>query len=155
MAGSILMFDGAYAFLSNFHPSPIFYEGLVFPTNEHFFQAMKTDRRDLWVEFARLGHPREAKKKGRKVLLRPNWGNIKAKVMLYGLRLKFMQRGLVDQLLATGNKDLVEGNWWHDNFWGDCTCSDCTNIPGMNVLGKLEMSLRYEISISPSSMFWQ
>ena len=35
-------FDGEYAFLSNFYESPMTIQGITYPTNEHFFQAMKT-----------------------------------------------------------------------------------------------------------------
>lgn len=35
-------FDGMYKFLSNFYMTPIEYEGLVYPSSEHAFQAAKT-----------------------------------------------------------------------------------------------------------------
>ena len=35
-------FSGKYNFLSNFSNSPIKYEGIVYPTVEHAFQAAKT-----------------------------------------------------------------------------------------------------------------
>ena len=35
-------FDGKFRFLSNFYPSPIFYDGILYPTVEHAFQAAKT-----------------------------------------------------------------------------------------------------------------
>ena len=35
-------FDGHWAFLSNFYWNEIEFEGITYPTNEHFFQAMKT-----------------------------------------------------------------------------------------------------------------
>lgn len=38
----ITEFDGKYAFLSNFYHAPFTYDGIEYPTNEHFFQAMKT-----------------------------------------------------------------------------------------------------------------
>jgi predicted NAD-dependent protein-ADP-ribosyltransferase YbiA (DUF1768 family) len=42
-------------------------------------------------------------------------------------------------LLATGDRDLIEGNTWHDNFWGVCSCPKCTfpPIPQTNWLGKI------------------
>ena len=39
----IAMFDGKYAFLSNFYPSPITFDGITFPTVENWFQAWKTE----------------------------------------------------------------------------------------------------------------
>ena len=38
----IVEFDGEYEFLSNFYHSPFTHDGITYPTNEHFFQAMKT-----------------------------------------------------------------------------------------------------------------
>ena len=35
-------FDGEFAFLSNFSPDPCAFEGIVYPTVEHAFQAAKT-----------------------------------------------------------------------------------------------------------------
>ena len=65
--------------------------------------------------------------------------------MLIGLRKKFANPELRDLLLATGDEELVEGNYWHDNEWGNCTCPRCKNIPGKNKLGKLLMQVREEI----------
>lgn len=35
-------FHGEYAFLSNYYDSPIFYDGILYPSVEHAFQAAKT-----------------------------------------------------------------------------------------------------------------
>lgn len=40
--GTIDSFSGPYAFLSNFHHSPIELDGDIYPTVEHPFQAAKT-----------------------------------------------------------------------------------------------------------------
>ena len=42
MESEILSFDGEFAFLSNFSPSLLEYEGLTYPTLEHAFQAAKS-----------------------------------------------------------------------------------------------------------------
>ena len=34
-------FEGENRFLSNFYPSEITHEGIVYPTNEHYYVAMK------------------------------------------------------------------------------------------------------------------
>ena len=46
-------------------------------------------------------------------------------------------------LLATGGEELIEGNWWHDNFFGVCTCGPCDG-KGKNNLGKILMRVREE-----------
>ena len=59
---------------------------------------------------------------------------------------KFTQNpSLKEQLLDTGDVELIEGNTWHDNYWGNCTCSKCSGIIGRNQLGKTLMNIREEI----------
>ena len=141
----IVEFDGQYAFLSNFYPSPFVHEGIVYPTNEHFFQAMKTLDVEIRKAIAAAPTPGAAKRMGRHVSLRPDWEKIKVDVMRTGLMLKFTDAALAEKLLATGDEELIEGNFWHDNTWGSCQCDACFNIPGRNMLGMLLMELRKEL----------
>lgn len=138
-------FENEYAFLSNFYPSPFEHEGIVYPTNEHFFQAMKTLNIQERKAIAAAETPGKAKRMGRNVSLRPDWEKIKVYVMLEGLRLKFADPTLAQKLIDTGDEELIEGNWWHDNTWGSCYCSDCINKPGRNMLGIILMELRKEL----------
>jgi predicted NAD-dependent protein-ADP-ribosyltransferase YbiA (DUF1768 family) len=63
--------------------------------------------------------------------------------MLAGLELKFgCNADIRKALLATHPQELVEGNYWHDNYWGNCLCPKCTHIEGQNHLGKLLMKIR-------------
>jgi Xaa-Pro aminopeptidase len=66
-------FDGEYAFLSNFYDSPIEKDGIVYPTNEHFFQAMKTLDNEERKKIAAAETPGKAKRMGRNVKLRPGF----------------------------------------------------------------------------------
>ena len=141
----IVEFDGEHAFLSNFFPSSILYEGIVYPTNEHFFQAMKTLDQAERQKIANAETPGMAKRLGRHVQLRPDWEQIKVDVMRTGLMLKFTDAALAEKLLATGDEELVEGNWWHDQTWGSCFCPDHCRTPGRNLLGMLLMELRKEL----------
>ena len=135
-------FDGKWAFLSNFYWNEIEHEGIKYPTNEHFFQAMKTLDREERLQIAQSLTPGWAKRMGRQVALRPDWEDVKEDIMLEGLCLKFADEQLADWLLETGNAVLVEGTTWHDNEWGDCSCPKCRNIVGKNKLGKLLMQVR-------------
>lgn len=141
----IIEFEGKYEFLSNFYPSPISYEGIVYPTNEHFFQAMKTLDINSRKAIAAADTPGKAKRMGRSVVLRPDWESVKVDVMRIGLQHKFKNPELRVKLLSTGNEELMEGNTWHDNTWGNCLCDKCINIPGRNMLGMLLMELRKEL----------
>ena len=135
-------FDKEWAFLSNFYWSEIEFEGITYPTNEHFFQAMKTLDIDERRAIANCRTPGQAKRMGRRVALRPDWEDVKESVMLEGLCLKFADEQLADWLLETGDEELVEGNDWSDNFWGVCHCKKCAHIEGKNKLGRLLMIVR-------------
>ena len=141
-------FDGKFAFLSNFYPSPMTVDGIIFPTVEHLFQAAKTVSLVEREKIAAAATPGQAKRLGRNVILCDNWEEIKDDVMLNALRLKFAILPLREKLLATGNEELVEGNTWHDNTWGNCSCDRCKKIEGQNKLGKLLMQVREEIRSS-------
>ena len=132
-------FEKEYSFLSNFYDSPIVEDGITYPTNEHYFQAMKTLDLKKRKEIAACDTPGKAKQMGRKVFLRPDWEDVKIDVMETGLRKKFSNPDLAKKLVATGNEELVEGNWWNDTFWGVC------EGVGENHLGKLLMKIRAEL----------
>lgn len=141
----ICEFENKYAFLSNFYASPFTHDGIMYPTNEHFFQAMKTLDIDERKKIAAAETPGLAKRMGRNVQLRSDWEKIKVDIMMLGLRLKFKDPELAAKLIATGDEELVEGNWWCDQFWGSCNCSKHIRTPGRNVLGMLLMELRKEL----------
>lgn len=135
-------FDGKWAFLSNFYWNEIEFEGITYPTNEHFFQAMKTLDIGERQKIANCLTPGQAKRMGRQVVLRPDWEEVKENIMFLGLCLKFADEQLADWLVETGDEPLEEGTTWHDNEWGNCSCPKCRNIEGKNKLGKLLMKVR-------------
>ena len=63
--------------------------------------------------------------------------------MHFVVALKFSHNPhLREKLIKTGDKILIEGNYWHDNDWGDCYCKNCKHTPGNNNLGKILMNVR-------------
>ena len=52
---------------------------------------------------------------------------------------KFQDEALRRLLLATGNAELIESNYWNDTYWGVC------NGIGQNWLGKILMEERERI----------
>lgn len=138
MTQPIDRFDGEYAFLSNFYSAPVYYNGLCYPNNEAAFQAQKCPQRA--VEFTAPMTPGQAKRLGRNVPMRSDWNNIRIGVMTDLVRNKFTQHAeLAEKLLATGDRELIEGNYWHDEFWGVC------NGRGRNCLGRILMQIRSEL----------
>ena len=142
----ITEFDGKYAFLSNFFYAPFVYDGIIYPTNEHFFQAMKTLDQEKRKQIAEAKTPGAAKRMGRQVQLREDWEQVKYTAMRVGVERKFdAHHGLAKKLIATGDAILIEGNSWHDNTWGSCFCPKCAAIAGKNWLGEILMERRKEL----------
>jgi len=128
----INQFKDEYRFLSNFWYVDIVYDN-VYPTVEHFFQAMKTLWEGARATIAMAETPGMAKKLGRQVSLRADWEKIKLEVMELALRKKFSYPELAQKLVATYPHDLIEGNYWGDRIWG----VDLKTGKGENYLGKL------------------
>jgi hypothetical protein len=137
---TITRFAGAFDFLSNFYPCPVVMDDeLIYRTAEHAFQAQKTGHFAERVAIQRCPTAREAKAAGRKVSLIYGWDDVRKRVMSDVVLAKFWQNPeLADQLTATGDAHLTEGNSWHDNYWGDCWCGrpGCSE-PGLNYLGQI------------------
>ncbi len=143
-------FRGKYAFLSNFHPSPLtinwgglptgqWYPAIIFPTVEHAFQAYKTLIFEEKVQISKAETPAKAKQLGQKVVLREDWEQRKIEVMESLLYMKFSDPKLRKKLLDTYAEELVEENRHGDKFWGVC------GGQGENHLGKLLMKVRLNI----------
>lgn len=136
----ITEFRREYYFLSNFYrlPRPMTYLGLSFPTSEHAFAAAKTCVRSEQVAISTARTPGTAKWMGRNVALVDHWKEISKEVMAEIVAIKFDDQYLLAKLLATGEADLVEGNYWGDTYWG----VDLRTGAGENVLGKILMAHR-------------
>lgn len=144
----IKRFVKEFRFLSNFYmPASIFIEGQKFRSSEHAYQAMKTLDMDLRKQIADLETPGQAKRFGSKLIIRPDWEQIKLQVMKSILELKFENPFLCELLLATGDAELVEENVWGDTFWGVCKGE------GQNHLGKLLEEVRDALKKDELSFF--
>ncbi len=142
----IAEFKGRYRFLSNFYPAWVSFDGDLYPTVEHAYQAAKTLDPSIRKHVRVADSPGEAKRRGRKAPLRAGWEDAKLGVMLDLLRQKFARTaGTVPfleawaKLLATEDQELIEGNTWGDTFWGVCKGE------GENHLGRLLMQVRGEL----------
>ena len=144
----ITQFQGEYRWLSNFwfFEQPLLEGGRSYPTNEHFYVAMKTTNEIIRQQVA--NYPLKGVKVfGTTFPLRKDWNQIKLDVMLYGLRHKFSNANptLRAKLIATGTQEIQEGNYWHDTYWG----VDLKTGLGENNLGNLLMQVRDEIINEP------
>jgi len=116
--------------------------GVIYKSVENAYQASMT--MDIgWLERIRIATPHEAKKLNRQMPVRPDKDAVKLATMKILDARKFENHPeLLKRLQGTGNKYLVEGNVWHDNFWGDCGCKKCKNISGLNHAGIVLMKVR-------------
>lgn len=165
----ITEFQGQYRFLSNFWEQPVFYQhpdmqsAIWWPSAEHAFQASKTREPAEAAFVGRASSPRLAKRLGRAATCRPDWEQVKKRVMFSVLVAKFARDpgvtsgSLGAQLVATGHQILVEGNRWGDTYWGAApgihaphagvvssswTAEDGSLLWGHNYLGRLLMAVR-------------
>ena len=136
-------FKGNYAFLSNFYPCEINFDGDVYPSVEHAYQASKTTVYSERKNIRLAGGAGIAKQRGKSVTLRREWDDptFRIETMRSFLQEKFSDPTLVKILLNTGDEELVEGNWWGDKFWGVCRGK------GENHLGKLLMEIRNDLRL--------
>jgi ribA/ribD-fused uncharacterized protein len=138
-------FTGRYRFLSNFYERPLTYRDIEFPTAEHAYQAQKAVTERGFQAIRNAKDAKQAKRKGRRIVCREDWDIVKDDIMLEILRAKFRDPSMALRLLATRGTELVEHNYWHDNYWGSCDCGGFMCGDGENVLGKLLMQIREEI----------
>ena len=130
-----MFFRDDYAFLSNMYPAEIRYEDMKFTCAEALYQAFKCKNKEEMKRFC-TWNGRKAKRKGRIILLRDDWEDVKLSVMKLVVSLKFSQHPDLMDKLKQIDDDIVEDNDWGDIFWGICNCE------GQNNLGKILMELR-------------
>jgi len=134
--------DQAYGFFSNFSDHPIFCEGAIWRTVEHFYQAQKFKGSVLEDEIRNAFSPIRTKAIAHKnsEKANPDWEFIKIEVMYKGLYAKFTQhKELRDALIETYPRDIAEHSI-SDLFWGDGVDGN-----GKNMLGRLLMEVRLKL----------
>ena len=131
--------ETGYDFLSNFYPSTVSFEGMLYPTVEHAYQAAKTIDPKIREIIRKANGPGEAKKLGQGIRVRDDWYDIRLDVMRRLIKEKFSNPFLTHRLVETGDSQLILGNKWNDKFWGVC------RGVGENWLGKILMEVREDL----------
>ncbi|OZG74065.1 swarming motility protein YbiA [Hahella sp. CCB-MM4] len=127
-----------YGAFSNFSAYPIKLKGKVWPTSEHYFQAMKFLSAEDQEQIRKAKSPMLAARMGRdrKKKIRKNWDSVKNSVMKEALLAKFSQHDdLKNLLISTRPAKLVE-HTSNDSYWGD------GGGRGKNMLGQILMEVR-------------
>ncbi|KZT64793.1 DUF1768-domain-containing protein [Daedalea quercina L-15889] len=139
-----------YYEFTNFALYPIHWDGRMYPTAEHLFQAHKFMPNEPKVaeHIRELPSSRDALEEAGRLrwFQRADWFDVNIRVMDNILEAKFTQHfSLRDMLLGTGTQQLIEDSPV-DSFWG---CGQ--DGLGRNELGKALMRLRDKLSAQPAS----
>lgn len=135
-------FRDEYFFLSNFYIRPVYYKGHWYKSSEHAFQAQKATNEADRQYVADAPTPAASKRRGREILCRGDWDEIKIPEMGMIVYCKFSQNEwLRNKLCETNDAILIEGNWWQDGFWGMVKDTQ-GNWVGDNYLGRIITSVR-------------
>lgn len=146
--GNAIEFNGKstkYKEFGTYFPMKLVMEGKMWPTVEHYFQAMKYPNNAAYQEEIRKAKtPAAAKKLGKsaEATMREDWNTRREEVMMTANREKFSDRHpqLKQLLIGTGDAILLNASP-QDNFWGIGRKRE-----GRNKLGKILMQLRGELA---------
>lgn len=129
-------FFGSTRWLSNFHLAPVQFEGLLYPSTEHAYQA------------ARYSQDMRKYCLGMTAINVMKWGRVKPRrsdhldVMTEVIEQKFNEHPeLKIKLHATGHQTIAEMNDWQDTYWGVCWHPE-GYVYGENHLGEIIMRVR-------------
>lgn len=135
------IFRGQHEFLNNSFPVNIEYDGFIYGSVEHAFQAAKTTDAEIRSTIRNAQSSIEAKKLGRKIILQPTWDMDRLVIMKQLLTQKFeLNLDLKLKLLKTGSETLTQGGMRKDQFWGVNEFG-----VGENRLGEMLMEIRLNI----------
>lgn len=150
---------------SNFYVRDITIDGKTWKTNEHFFQAMKSEDEDVQEAVRKLGTAMEAKRFGNQIARREDWESVagteglqnifrdpwgiavervKDHFMYTAILCKFTQHDdLRKLLLSTGDAIIIEDTQsvGRDPYWGNGPDGN-----GQNKLGRMLMLARTALS---------
>lgn len=136
---------------------PLLVNDVQILTSEALYQACRYPHLpDVQRTIIQQTSPMTAKMKGKpyRSETRPDWENVKYKIMRWCLRVKLTQnyQEFSRLLLATNQRDIVEQSR-KDDYWGAKVTEDGEELVGENVLGRLLMALRQRlIADTPESL---
>lgn len=139
----VYFYEQDFYILSNFSSFALDWKGKRLATSEHAYHWEKfPDRPDIqfMIQTAKSAHAAFGLGQDYKCFRRPDWDNVKERIMKSILLEKVNQHEYVKRkLIATGDRKLVENSWRCAEWgWGP-------NKDGKNLLGKLWMEVRNEI----------
>lgn len=138
---------------SQWYPSPFIFDGILYPSAEHFMMAEKArlfNDRSILSKILVSEHPGEAKALGRQVkhFNEDHWQSVRFEIAVKGNIAKFQQnKALGSFLLNTQNRVLVEASpvdaiWGIGLSEGHADVANPSLWPGLNLLGFALMETR-------------
>lgn len=138
----IFFYEHDFYVFSNFSSFAIEWEGKLWPTSEHAYQATRFPDPVVkeMIRAMRSAHDAFKYAMDHRDNSMPGWDDVKFDVMKKILHAKVAQHPYVKKkLLDSGDRELIEDSW-RDPVWGWGPNKD-----GQNRLGKLWMEVREEI----------
>jgi len=141
----IFFYPKEFYVFDNFSSFSVEYNGYVWPTSEHAYQAAKfkgySDKVIKEIKKSRSAHDAQKIADKHKKLRNPKWCEIKKDIMKDILRCKVEQHPYVlKKLIASKDREIIEDSW-RDEIWGWGPYKD-----GQNLLGNLWMEIRDEFT---------
>ena len=140
--------DETYGCLSNLYPRPVEFEGEVYDTAEHAYQAGKARKTEVRQWILSAPSPALVAMAAHGLYwwdIRSDWSKIKFDRMRLVLRAKFTQQDdLRELLVSTGDLRLVESATVDNpvnRLWGE------VKGQGKNMLGQMLMELRTQLQL--------
>lgn len=146
----------AFGGLSNMAPGfPVVVAGHRIRTSEALYQACRFPHMpEVQQMILNERSPMTAKMRSKPYRKdsRPDWDDVRVKVMKWCLRAKLIcnWRAFSELLLSTDDRPIVEDSR-KDSYWGAMPQDDDT-LNGQNVLGRLLMDLRGNLRENPSAL---
>jgi len=135
----IEFYEGEYYLLSNFSAHQVEYNGEIYPTAEHAYQAEKFNNPQMKKKIKEAPSAYLAREYGQAMEGRRE--NVdKVAVMKEIMRAKLLQHDDVREMLKSTGDAIIEKNHPDDFFWGTGLDGN-----GQNFMGRIWMELRKEI----------
>ena len=135
---AINSFKGRYAFLDNCFSCHFTWQGLEYSCAEAAFQSSKCEDKSERLVYADCSADK-ATSLGKDQVPYSGWEDARLDIMESILKAKFSQNpDLMEKLIDTGNRILINGNKTNNTFWG----VNLYSWKGENHLGRIIMNIR-------------
>lgn len=145
-------FRAQYEFLSNNFISPVFYEGILYPSVTHAFHAARSNDITTRKAIVNAENFESVLRIATRIEDHESWPNVKLQIMEKLIRDKFRRSSeLLKKLQATGNREIV--NTYYEEtksnlFWGS------VDSKGQNHIGRILMTIRKDIEENMELFQW-